>query len=321
MNFEKFETWIKRHPLWSIVLVILFCLSVGEQIWGYSSYIWSCIFPSNPMRIVNVVPSSRYSVYQEIQKNGVRKFIDARKLKESDQKSSLTEVETAHLIMRYAVQELEIPDKVKEGFKTFFQSDQDTQNDLQHFISKLIDRQTWEMRLQDGNLVIRKYLVEYDDIQKNFLKALESYYYDPLPYNFTLYGNPVSQERIDNAVKEYIALFHGEFFPVLEIQVENTSQRALVVDKIGVEVQDLELFLGLEERVPTSRLISISITSAKGMNEKELSSDEQIYLEAGQTVRILVRLEPEGGLALYQMKIYIYAGDTTAHTPDFEILM
>ena len=188
-----------------------------------------------------------------------------------------------------------------------------------HFFSDLVPTQRF--LYEDGTNILIPFIQGNEPIHRSFLQALQSFHDNPTSFQFTYKGRPVSQSTVENLVKEHFALFTGAFLPVFEIYVENNSKKAVTIDKVAAEVIDIAEYLGGAEAVPASKILTIPVKYQKGMNERVLTGDEQVYLETGQTVRLLIRLEPQDKLSSYLIRLHVYAGEIHRKTEVFALDM
>lgn len=130
------------------------------------------------------------------------------------------------------------------------------------------------------------------------------------------------------AIKKYGPLFRGYFEPVLSLDVENLESERYVINKIRVEIVDVEVYLGPEEKagVPM-QTYDIFVQPQVGVSTIELDPPMRLYGAgdpAGRDlVRFQVRLNPlTPYLHYYKMRLVLLTSDHKFVTTNyFEIDM
>ena len=335
MNFEQFETWIKRHRYLSIVLIALFCLGAVGQILGYSQKLWDLLTLDGSFEIVRLEISVRNSVYYEWDKLPEKSKHQARKTQFDDRKyrqfrydegfvdsfgtRPAKGVVTAFFIAQYAVSRLELPSEVRTRFRYFLRWTPESKHDFKNFLYELVPARRFQYR--EGTNDLKLFIQGNDSIHRHFLHALQSFHDNPVQFQFTYEGRSISQTTVESLVKEHIALFSGFFLPVFEVYLENNSRKAVTIDKVGVEVIKIAEYRGGAEAVPASNIITIPVAYKPGMNRRVLTGDEQVYLKAGHSARLLLRLEPQDKLSSYLVRLHVYAGEVHQKTNVFALDM
>ena len=335
MNFQEFTVWIERHRYLSAVLIVMFCLSIVFTMLDYWQKFYDLVIPDRSFKIVRLDISIRNSVYYEWDKLPEKSKNKAKKTQFNDEKyrqfcydenfvdsfgrSPKWGILTAFFIIQYANSRLQLPDEVHEKFRYFLQWTPESRQAFKHFFYDLVPAQRF--LYEEGTNILIPFIQGNEPIHRSFLQALQSFHDNPTSFQFTYEGRPVLQSTVEKLVKEHFALFTSAFLPVFEIYVENNSKKAVVIDKIAAEVIDIAEYLGGAEAVPASKVLTIPVEYKKGMNERLLSGDEQIYLKTGQTARLLIRLEPQDKLSSYLIRLHVYAGKVHQETEIFALDM
>ena len=336
MNFTEFKSQVERHPYLSVVLIVLFSLSVVDQSIKYTKGIWSVLVRNQNFEITRLEISRRHSVYYEWGKLSEKSKLRKRKTQFSDERYRQFRYDenyvdsfglslgrglmTAIFVIQYAVSKLELPQDVHDQFNCFLQWTLGSKAQFRSFIYELIP--VSRFRYVDGTNRLIPFIQGNDSIHKYFLHSLQSLHDNPVSFQFFDHMNrPVRQARVESLVRDHFALFNGSFLPVFEVYLQNNSKKAVTIDKIGVEVIRIKEYRGGAEAIPASKINTIPVEYKKGMNMRRLDGDEQVYLKADSDARILLRLEPKDKFSSYLVQIHIYAANVSRETEIFALDM
>ena len=129
MNFQEFKVWIECHRYLSVVLIVMFCLSIVFTMLDYWQKFYELVIPDRSFKIVRLDISIRNSVYYEWDKLPEKSKKKAMKTQFDDQKYRQFRYDegfvdyfgrspgrgllTAFLIIQYASSRLQLPDEVQ----------------------------------------------------------------------------------------------------------------------------------------------------------------------------------------------------------------
>ena len=301
MNFEEFENWIKRHRRLSILLIALFCLGLVGEIFGYWTALVDWLTPDASFEILDIGISVRNSVYYEWDKlpeeaqphvrrtqfssNEYRQFRYDEDLVDSfGQRPPAKAVLTMYFAMQYAVAKCNLSIEVRSFFRDVLEANRQGQSpaEAREFLYELVPTKRFSYIAGTSTLV--PFVQESEPRHREFLSCLSELHDEPRPQSFVWKDKAVAESRVQAYVQEYHALFWNLFLPVFEIHLRNSSQRAVVIDAVGAEVLDIAEYKGGAEVVPSSRILTIPIDYAEGMNRLDLHGDQQVRLSPGNDV-------------------------------------